>query len=217
MSDDVSDQPEEEVTDQTAEAGQGVEVVPTETATEETEEESEESEDTEPDLTGKQKRLEDKKAQKSQKEWSDMKAQVNEFTKFKATLSESLGIEEDEEEADVTVKMQQQIDALKEESNRKDWEVDHPIVRSEKYKEEWAKVNSDPKYSALDYDERWKIIKAETGSTTEKDIRDSSVGSVPPVSKAAPTSSDEIDPEVMGMLRKQFPRLDDEQIRKLSA
>lgn len=57
-----------------------------------------------------------------------------------------------------------QIQALKELVERREWEGDHPIVKSEKYREAWQKVNDDPQTRGLPYDLKWKLIKAEPES-----------------------------------------------------
>lgn len=168
----------------------------------------------------KEKRIEEKKYTISQEEWQQMVEKSKDFEQLKENLAKALGVSEEEaEETDLMKKMQEQIDSLKEESKRKDWEIDHPIVRKEKYMEAWKKVNKDPKYASLSYDERWKLIKEEEDPTgTSRDLQDqeANFGSIPPVSKSTTKSSDDIEPWVMDQLRSTFPSFSDEEIRKLS-
>lgn len=108
-----------------------------------------------------------KKTRKSDKEWQE--------TKEKAQKVDTL---------------QTRVEQLEEVTKRKDWELDHPIVRDERYREAWDQVNSEERFKTLTYDERWKLVSKEDSTQISREVTDQlrkSEGSVPPSSRSVPT------------------------------
>ncbi len=166
---------------------------------------------------------EQKKKRISDAEWQSMVEKSKDFDSFKEALAKSLGLESDEEITDETLitKMQQDIDNLKRDKDRIDWEVDHPIVRSEKYAEKWKQVNSDEKYTGLSYEERWKLIKDEPDSLVKEELkqqeRDSKVPSATPAASKEPVKGESpVADGALQMLRSAYPGMTDEEIKALA-
>lgn len=111
-----------------------------------------------------------KKERISQKEWQDMQEAIKKGQQTQAMLDKLKGALSDapsevQKEEDIAA----QVGALKELVERKDWEGDHPIVKSEKYRDSWKKVNEDPDTRHLTYDMKWKLIKDEPESHSRED------------------------------------------------
>lgn len=105
------------------------------------------------------------------------------------------------EKAEKADSLQNRVEQLEKLSERKDWELDHPIVRDERYKEEWQKVNEDPRYSQLTFEERWKLISREDATSINRDLAQAAsrdAASVPQSSRSAPQKKG-IDPETEAM------------------
>ena len=121
------------------------------------------------------------------------KKKAKEGEELKAVAKEKLGVDNPEDIA----KIASELELLKEENRRKDWEVEHPIVCSEKYQDEWKKVNNEKRYGELTFDERWALINREKSVRTVKDS-DVQLSSVPMTSRTSAISSG-IDPETAAM------------------
>ena len=208
MSDDqVSPQAEPTEETSSSEGYESVPVIPEEPPEVEEPLQEEPEEDNEEEATPKEKRLQDKKDKISQKKWKEMVDKSKDFDTFKEHLAKALGVkEEDVEETDLMEKMQSQVDTLKTELERKDWEVDHPEVRSESYKEQWTEVIKKKGHLVrsgdLSYDDLFKIIKDD--STKAKDElreQDLNLGSQPPTSKSSVSEDEGIKPEVKNWMK----------------
>lgn len=108
------------------------------------------------------------KQRKSDKEWQRNSEKAQKLDK----LLEALGVSEEESKETDPVKLLQakleanekEVQTIKDDSLRKDFEREVPAVKSEKYAEEWTKAckdkrDPDHKYHKLSYEEVWKIIK----------------------------------------------------------
>lgn len=109
------------------------------------------------------------KERKSDKEWQSNKEKAEKFD----ALMEKLGGDEESKEEDPLEAVQRKLEAnekevelIREESKRKDFERNYPATVNEKYEAEWKKackdkLDPDHKYNKLDYEEIWKLIKRE--------------------------------------------------------
>jgi hypothetical protein len=153
------------------------------------------------DTLGKDRRVQQKKEEKSQKIWQENTEKAKKAEKILEALTKIVEPEatEPKEPENVLVKLQNELSTLRSDVARKDWEAEHPFVRSEDYREAWAKVNADPRYGVLTFDERWALIRKDTpSSTTPIRLREQelNVGSVPMASKSPVMDVGEIDPQV---------------------
>ena len=113
-----------------------------------------------------------KKQRKSDAEWQQMKEASTKFEKLMEAMAESAGIKkEDISEEDVMAAMSSRVEKLQSTIERQEWEIDHPIVRTEKYSEEWKRVNSEDRYQTLTFEEKWALINKEKGLNVEKELR----------------------------------------------
>lgn len=137
-----------------------------------------------------------KKERISQEEWQKRTEAAKEGEQIKEQLAETLEIKP-EDPKDLGKLALEQIAELKRENARKEWELAHPIVRSEKYSEEWNRVNKEKKYAELTYDERWALVNRERPSSLNRELNDQAQmkkASVPLTSRgSAPTKA--LDPE----------------------
>jgi len=135
----------------------------------------------------------------SGKKWQEMVEKVKDFDDFKTTLAESLGVKiPDEKNEDTTVVLQKELESLKEENKRKDWEVDHPEARKS---EEWSKIVKEKGHLVrsgdLSYDDLWRLVRKEQKTETPRAYREQelAIGSVPTSSKS-PVQDSDVDPDV---------------------
>lgn len=140
-----------------------------------------------------------KKKRISDKEWQENKEAAKEGEELKEKAKETLGVEN----PDQLEMIAKQITELKAENARKDWEIDHPIVRQDKYAEDWKRVNSEPRYASLTFDERWSLINREKASSLNKELKERSQmekSSVPVASRGTAPSRG-LSPEEAHMAR----------------
>ena len=129
-----------------------------------TEEKSEKAQETEKE----DKSSDYAKQRKSDKQWQTNSEKAQKLDK----LLEALGVSKEESKETDPVKLLQEkleanekeVQTIKDDSLRKDFEREVPAVKSEKYTEEWTKAckdkrDPDHKYHKLSYEEVWKIIK----------------------------------------------------------
>lgn len=137
-----------------------------------------------------------KKERISQEEWQKRTEAAKEGEELKEQLAETLDLKP-EENTDLGKAALEQLAQLKADLARKEWEIAHPIVRSEKYSEDWAKVNKERRYAELTLDERWALINREKPSSLSRELNDRAQmekNSVPLTSRgSAPTKG--LDPE----------------------
>lgn len=130
-----------------------------------------------------------KALRKSDAEWQEMREATTEAKSLKEKLLQALqdAPAEIQQEEDVTV----QVAKLKEIVERQAWEADHPVVKSEKYRDAWSQVNSDPDTKSLSYDKKWKLIKDDAdsarGNRLKEELKAQEIEdvSVPPASKGS--------------------------------
>lgn len=144
----------------------------------------------------KQKRISDA-------EWQRNAEEANEAKSLKEKLREALSDAPSEvtEEDDLPT----QVRKLKELNERKDWEIDNPQVRDEKYKGKWKEVNSNQRLSALTYEEKWKLIRNdESSSQAKEELRhyEKPQLATPSFSNARPTNRDEVNDMTADLLRR---------------
>lgn len=98
-----------------------------------------------------------KNLRKSDAEWQQMKEATTEAKTLKEKLIAALMDAPDEvkQEPDIAT----QVKALQEIVRRKEWEEQHPVVKSDKYADQWKQVNEDPETASLSYDKKWKLIQ----------------------------------------------------------
>ncbi len=133
----------------------------------------------------KAKRISDKEWQKSQekaKEGNDLRQKL-----------ESAGLKDPDDIEKVVTRLSK----LEADNARKDWELDHPIVRNDKYKEDWERVNKEKRYVELTFDERWALINRERG-VTRKELESSS-GSSQPATSFGVSQAPSLDQETADM------------------
>ncbi len=156
--------------------------------------------DIEEALSKSEKNDESKKERLSQKEWQDKTEKAK-----KAEILEK----KDEESEEEKRSLRSEVESLKEVNARKDWELDHPVVRDDRYKESWAKVNSEPRFKELTYEERWALISREDASSVTKAIvqdHQRQQSSVPSASRGMPqTPQLDAETEEMGRFWKNSP------------
>jgi hypothetical protein len=205
MDDQVSGQAAQAGDDQAPQGGHEIPLVP-EKEVQAPEREATPSESEEEDQSSASN--EDAKARRiSSKKWQEMAEKVKDFDKFKAALAESLGVKAEEvTEEDATVVLKKEIESLKEETKRKDWEAEHPHVRSKDVKEDWDKIVKEKGHLVrsgdLSYDDLWRLVRKEQTSTTPQDYRSQelAIGSIPSISKTPIVESD-IDPDVYKVMK----------------
>lgn len=145
-----------------------------------------------------------KKQRISNAEWQKMQEDIQQSKALKEKLAAALIDAPDavRKEDDLPT----QVSKLNELIRRRDWEAQHPIVRSEKYDKVWAEVNENPRYRDLGYDERWKLIKDESSSSKIKEELKAqqmeSYGSVPIASKSPARASNVLDSQAAEYLRQ---------------
>ncbi len=161
---------------------------------------TQEQKDIEEALGKSEKNEEQKKERISQKEWQENKEKAK-----KADVLEK----KDEESEEEKRTLRSEVESLKEVNARKDWELDHPIVRDDRYKESWNKVNSEPRFRDLTYEERWSLISREDASAVTKAIvqdNQRQQSSVPSASRGMPqTPQLDAETEEMGRFWKNSP------------
>lgn len=146
----------------------------------------------------------------SDKEWQENKEAAEKGKKLEEKVKDTLQLES----PDQIELIAKQIAELKAENARKDWEIDHPIVRNDKYADEWRKVNSEPRYSSLTFDERWALINREKASSLNKELKERSQmeKSSVPVASRGTVPSKGLDPETAHIA--QMGGLTEEDFRK---
>lgn len=205
LMDDVSGQAAQAGDAQTADAGHEIPFIPEK---EQQAAQEEQAKQPQTEEEGSDAADEDAKAwRKSSKKWQEMVEKVDNFEKITEALSQSLGIKVDEKaEEELPVKLQREIESLKEETKRKDWEIDHPLVRTPEVRDEWNEIVKAKGHLVrsgdLTYDDLWRLVRKEPPTATSKEYRSQelNIGSIPPASKATVATSG-IDPEVESWLK----------------
>ena len=67
-------------------------------------------------------------------------------------------------------KSEEGLKTLREELALAKWEGEHGVVKEERYAEAWKKVNKEPRYAALDYDERFSLISSDRGERMKNEL-----------------------------------------------
>jgi len=148
------------------------------------------------ETTAEEKKTDHEHAEKrkSDKEWQLSQEKAQKLDK----LLTALGVTEEESKEKDPIeliqerlsKSESEVQSLREDGLKKDFEHQVPATVSEKYKEEWAKACKDKrdkehKYHKLSYDEMWRIIKRDdpkvqqTKRELEKSESNPLYGSVP--------------------------------------
>lgn len=140
----------------------------------------------------------------SDAEWQEMKEKANKVDKLEPLLEkiqQSLSTASPEVKKDVD--LDTQVKQLTELNNRKDWEMEHPIVRSDKYRDAWKLMNEDPTFEKLNYDQRWKLIKDEPPSRIKEELAEQRADSgIPPASRNSVQRAAPADVMAADFLRK---------------
>lgn len=160
----------------------------------------EESDDNSAEKTKSDLNADAKKDRISQEEWQKRTEEAKEGEQIKEQLKETLGVD------DAKLALQQIAD-LKLDNARKDWEMEHPIVRTEKYKDDWKEVTKKKahllKSGDLTYDELFALISREKVSSLNKELNERSQmekASVPMTSRGSPARQG-LDPETARIAR----------------
>lgn len=156
--------------------------------------------DLEEALSKSEQNEEAKKQRISQKEWQD--------NKEKAKKAEVLEKKDELSEVEKRT-LRSEVESLKEVNARKDWELDHPIVRDERYRDQWNQVNEEPRFKTLTYEEKWSLISREDASAVTKALVQDNQrqrSSVPNSSRGMPqTPKLDAETEEMGRYWKNSP------------
>lgn len=103
--------------------------------------------------------------------------------------------------------LKEEIEELKHQNVRKDWELENPIVKDEKYRDDWARIVSEKgellKSGKLTYDEAFKLISREDTTSIRRDLagaQRAQEASVPQGSRSSPAPQG-IDPAALEMGR----------------
>ena len=145
-----------------------------------------------------QRRVEEKKKDHSDAEWQRMVEKVNKTDKVMEALADSLGMKPEEVDTEDPEFLKNQIANMQKEIERSKWETKHPVALTDKYNEEWEKINSEPRFDSLTYDEKWALVNKEKPSTAEKEIQEKQLdeqSSVPSPSKGNAELNTGITPE----------------------
>lgn len=139
-----------------------------------------------------------KKWRKSDKEWQEAQEKAKEADQLREKVQE-------EEKQKTTI--QERVDQLEELAKRKDWELEHPIVREERNREVWEAALKEKgdliRQGRLTYDELWKMTSNEDRSQVNRTLAEQATltqGSVPSSSRSAP-SKPSLDPTTLEMGR----------------
>ena len=95
-------------------------------------------------------------------------------------IAEKLGVKPEEKEEDPMKSLTSTVGNLQEDLKKSKWEAKHPWVLHEDNEEKWNKVNEEPRYATLTYEERM----TQAGITESKEEPDSK--SVPAFNKVIP-------------------------------
>lgn len=109
----------------------------------------------------------------SDKEWQDMQERAKKAETAETKLKK---LKEALEDAPPEVKKEEdlasQVQALKELNDRKEWEMDHPKVRTEKYSDAWKKACSEYRdliqAGRMTYDKLWNMVRNESSTIKEE-------------------------------------------------
>lgn len=152
----------------------------------------------------KEHRLEEKKKERSDAEWQDMVEKTKKADQFMNAVAESLGMKPEEVDTSSPEYLQQRIVHLERDNERARWEARHPVALTDKYHDEWDKINAEPRFNSLTFDEKWALVNKERPSTTEREIQQKqldSQGSVPTPSAAATNLNTGLTPEEQEIAR----------------
>lgn len=180
---------------------------PPEKPEDETQSKEEKSEEKKENLSNE----EAEKWRKSDKEWQEMAEAAKKgekaaefMDKFQDFFKPEEGKEDEEPDPmEFMEKLSGEMSKLRNESARKDFEIENPVVREEKYKEAWEKVNTEDKYEKLSFEEKMSLVVKEDSSNLKKELTEQASarsGSQPKSSGGAP-SKPEVDPEMVKLLR----------------
>lgn len=119
-----------------------------------------------------------------EEEWQKRVEKVKKEAKEEITkeLAEKLGMKpEEKSEEDPMEALTSEVEKLKKDNERKTWETKHSWVLHEDNEENWNKVNEEPRYATLTYEERMIQAGITETSTEEPDSK-----SVPAFNKVIP-------------------------------
>lgn len=151
-----------------------------------------------------------KEWRKSDKEWQE--------TQEKAKRADDL--------AKTNVELETRVVQLEEENRRKDWEAEHPNVKTEKYRDPWQDMIKKKahliKSGDLTYDDVFKLIQDPSDLNRVKEVREELREAETQVSPSIPLSSKgvtrgnpAVSPKALEMLRAAFPTMTDDELAAL--
>lgn len=146
-----------------------------------------------------------KKKRISDAEWQAMQEKAKKVDHLEKDLTEvKKALTKAPEEVQKEEDLPTQVERMSELLARKDFEADHPILKSAKYSDQWKKVceeNRDLlKTGRFTYEQLWKMIKDEPPSRISEELKEDR-GSIPPASKGTVSSSSEVEAMANEMLR----------------